>query len=175
MKLRQRTVVAFAVAVCGSCWSAGAGWAQEPGVHVDPSSPAGREYAIPLDSTRSDYTPTPQKKRTTTTPTTRRSVAPRTTTTVEQAPSRPRFGEGVTSQPTVHRARPKSKPHARRPHQRPRPDAASPAPRPPASVPLADTSSTVPTTVVTAAVVGAVMLLALTLAAALRLRRRRTA
>jgi len=31
--------------------------AAEPGVHVDPGSPAGKEYAIPLDQARNDATP----------------------------------------------------------------------------------------------------------------------
>jgi hypothetical protein len=31
-----------------------AAWAQEPGVHSDPDSPAGKEYALPLDSVRRD-------------------------------------------------------------------------------------------------------------------------
>jgi hypothetical protein len=35
----------------------GAAIAAEPGVHIDPGSPAGTEYALPLDQARHDATP----------------------------------------------------------------------------------------------------------------------
>src|SRR3954451_6779017 len=43
-----RAIVAL-VAFAWTLATAGAVAAQEPGVHVDPDSPAGKEYAIPLD------------------------------------------------------------------------------------------------------------------------------
>src|SRR3954453_3633966 len=43
-----RAIVAL-VAFAWTLAAAGAVAAQEPGVHVDPDSPAGKEYAIPLD------------------------------------------------------------------------------------------------------------------------------
>src|SRR3954453_13759387 len=43
-----RAIVAL-VAFAWTFAAAGAGGAQEPGVSLDPESPAGKEYAIPLD------------------------------------------------------------------------------------------------------------------------------
>jgi hypothetical protein len=42
------------IAVCGALGLPGAALAQEPGVHFDPGSPAGKEYAIPLAEGRAE-------------------------------------------------------------------------------------------------------------------------
>jgi len=48
-------LVALGLAIPG----AGAASAQDRGVHVDPDSPAGKEYALPLDSARRDASGSP--------------------------------------------------------------------------------------------------------------------
>jgi hypothetical protein len=42
------------IAVCGTLGLPGAALAQDPGVHFDPGSPAGKEYAIPLAEGRAE-------------------------------------------------------------------------------------------------------------------------
>ena len=51
---RCGTAVAVATFAALSLGLAGAASAAEPGVHVDPGSPAGKEYALPLDQARND-------------------------------------------------------------------------------------------------------------------------
>src|SRR4051794_36826656 len=66
----------------------------EPGVHVDPNSPSGKEYAIPLDDARGKATPKPAKtKAATTNPSTSTAPAQPAPTTTEEAT--PLFGAGI--------------------------------------------------------------------------------
>jgi hypothetical protein len=50
--MRRALVPALAVVLGGAAPTAAS--AAEPGVHVDPGSPAGKEYALPLDQVRRD-------------------------------------------------------------------------------------------------------------------------
>src|SRR3954469_3314415 len=50
--MRRALVPALAVVLGGATPTAAA--AAEPGVHVDPGSPAGKEYALPLDQAKRD-------------------------------------------------------------------------------------------------------------------------
>jgi hypothetical protein len=50
---KSKVSVAF-IAVCGALGLPSAAVAQEPGVHFDPGSPAGKEYAIPLAEGRAE-------------------------------------------------------------------------------------------------------------------------
>ena len=58
MRARTSKLVAL-VAVSLVVPGAGVAGAQDNGVHVDPDSPAGKEYALPLDSARRDAGGTP--------------------------------------------------------------------------------------------------------------------
>src|SRR5687768_11984354 len=42
------------IAICGTLGLPGVSLAQEPGVHFDPGSPSGKEYAIPLAEGRAE-------------------------------------------------------------------------------------------------------------------------
>jgi hypothetical protein len=50
-------IVACALAALGLLMAAGDAMAQSDGVHVDPDTPAGKEYALPLDKARQDVAP----------------------------------------------------------------------------------------------------------------------
>ena len=53
--MHARTSTLVALVVLGAvALGAGVASAQDRGVHVDPDSPAGKEYALPLDSARQD-------------------------------------------------------------------------------------------------------------------------
>jgi len=52
--VRKPKVSVACIAVCGTLGVPGAALAQEPGVHFDPGSPAGKEYAIPLAEGRAE-------------------------------------------------------------------------------------------------------------------------
>jgi hypothetical protein len=150
---------------------ASASAAAQTGVHVDPGSPAGQEYAVPLDAARGGFDggkPKTQTDQRTT------NAAPATPST-PSSPSSPAppttFGVGVTPA----RAKPKPKPKrpalplTRKPEvpQRVVPVA---APR----LPDVDAKSTVSPTAVTGGIVAAVLLLAFAVAAATRRTRRTT-
>ena len=49
-----RVAASIGAALALVCGGTGMAIAQEDGVHVDPDSPAGKEYALPLDSARRD-------------------------------------------------------------------------------------------------------------------------
>src|SRR5215207_7689413 len=53
----SRSLRALLAAVLAMIWLAPAARAQEEGVFVDPGSPTGKEYAIPLDSARRQADP----------------------------------------------------------------------------------------------------------------------
>src|SRR4051794_21479121 len=50
MRFLATLLLGFTLAAAGPALASAA----EPGVHVDPDSPAGKEYAIPIDSVRRD-------------------------------------------------------------------------------------------------------------------------
>jgi hypothetical protein len=52
--LRKPKVSVACIAVCGTLAVPGAALAQDPGVHFDSGSPAGKEYAIPLAEGRAE-------------------------------------------------------------------------------------------------------------------------
>jgi hypothetical protein len=52
--VRKSKVSVVCVAVCGALGLPGAAFAQDPGVHFDSGSPAGKEYAIPLAEGRAE-------------------------------------------------------------------------------------------------------------------------
>jgi hypothetical protein len=52
--VRKSKVSVACIAVCGTLGLPGAALAQDPGVHFDPGSPAGKEYAIPLAEGRAE-------------------------------------------------------------------------------------------------------------------------
>ena len=52
--MRKSKVSVVCIAVCGTMGLPGAASAQDPGVHFDPGSPAGKEYAIPLAEGRAE-------------------------------------------------------------------------------------------------------------------------
>jgi hypothetical protein len=146
---------------------ASASAAAQTGVHVDPGSPAGQEYAVPLNAARGDFDgskPKPKTNQGTT------NVAPATRSN-PSSPTPPAyvFGAGVTPA----RAKPKPKrpalPSSRKPEvpQRVGPVA---APR----LPDVDADSTVSPTVATGGIVAAVLLIALAVAAGTRRTRRTT-
>jgi hypothetical protein len=49
-----RTLCALVVASLGVLLPAGAAYAIDPGIHFDPGSPSGKEYAIPLSQGRAE-------------------------------------------------------------------------------------------------------------------------
>jgi hypothetical protein len=53
-QMRARPAVALAVALAGALAFSAQASALEPGVHVDPGSPAGKEYSIPLSVLRAE-------------------------------------------------------------------------------------------------------------------------
>ena len=52
--MRKPKVSVVCLAVCGALGAPGAAVAQDPGVHFDSGSPAGKEYAIPLAEGRAE-------------------------------------------------------------------------------------------------------------------------
>jgi hypothetical protein len=52
--VRKPKVSVACIAVCGTLGLPGTALAQDPGVHFDPGSPAGKEYAIPLAEGRAE-------------------------------------------------------------------------------------------------------------------------
>jgi hypothetical protein len=52
--VRKSKVSVACIAVCGALGLPGAAFAQDPGVHFDSGSPAGKEYAIPLAEGRAE-------------------------------------------------------------------------------------------------------------------------
>ena len=52
--MRKSKVSLVCIAVCGTMGLPGAAFAQDPGVHFDSGSPAGKEYAIPLAEGRAE-------------------------------------------------------------------------------------------------------------------------
>jgi hypothetical protein len=137
----------------------------QTGVHVDPGSPAGQEYAVPLQAARGDLDagkPKPKTNQRTA------KVAPATRSTPQQpAPPSYVFGTGIT------KAQPKPKRPARTRSHVPRPDVTRPvkvtaAPR----LPDVNADSTVSTTAATGGIVAAVLLIALAVVAVTRRTRR---
>src|SRR6476469_5804208 len=58
--VRQRGGAVWTVVVLGvvmALTAATGAWAQEPGVHIDPGSPTGKEDAVPLSQARGEATP----------------------------------------------------------------------------------------------------------------------
>lgn len=65
----------------------GAAFAQEPGVNVDPDSPSGKEYAIPLDRARGQAAPSASAPQRSSGPSAPAASAPATSTPATSAPS----------------------------------------------------------------------------------------
>jgi hypothetical protein len=165
VSLRQFTVRACFTASCVCALAAPGSAAAQTGVHVDPGSPAGQEYAVPLDAARGGVDSDKPKAQTNQGTT---NAAPATPSSPSPAPPAT-FGAGVT--PAQPKPKPKPKPKAR--SHVPKPDVTRPvkvtaAPR----LPDVDADSTVSPTAVTGGVVAAVLLLAFAVAAATRRTRR---
>ncbi len=158
-------------ASCVMALIASASAAAQTGVHVDPGSPAGQEYAVPLQAARGDFDGGTTKGKTNS-GTTKAAPTPRSTPTptpTTQPSAPPSFGTGII------RAKPKPKRPARTRSNVPKPDVTRPvkvaaAPR----LPDVDADSTVSPTAVTGGIAAAVLLLALAVAAASRRARRTT-
>jgi hypothetical protein len=165
VSLRQFTVRACFTASCVGALAAPGSAAAQTGVHVDPGSPAGQEYAVPLQATRGDFDGGATKRKTNQGNT---NVAPATRSTPAPAPQQsapPSFGTGITKAKPKRPAR--TAPKARK---------AKPAPpaTPVAEPRLRDVSadSTVSTTAATGGIVAAVLLVALAVLAVTRRTRR---
>jgi hypothetical protein len=89
-------VLATVYAACGAA-------AAEPGVHVDPNSPPGKEYALPLESARSDAAGGTATRGTTTAPSPNGGSGGEASGA--NAATTPLFGEGIT-RPRAHPAAP---------------------------------------------------------------------
>jgi hypothetical protein len=125
-----------------------------PGVHVDPGSPAGKEYAIPLEATRRDFGGAP------TNPITGKVTSPGGSTS---AGSRfaALFGAGIAPAPSSTR---RAATHGA--------GRAGAQPSAGGRLPVVKAGSDVSVTATTAGIVAAVLVAALALAAVLRVRRR---
>jgi hypothetical protein len=66
--VRKPKVSVACIAVCGALAAPGAAFAQDPGVHFDSGSPAGKEYAIPLAEGRAEGAGTTNQRAAATTP-----------------------------------------------------------------------------------------------------------
>jgi hypothetical protein len=66
--VRKPKVSVACIVVCSSLSAPGAAFAQDPGVHFDSGSPAGKEYAIPLAEGRAEGAGTTNQRAAATTP-----------------------------------------------------------------------------------------------------------
>jgi hypothetical protein len=66
--VRKPKVSVACIVVCSSLGAPGAAFAQDPGVHFDSGSPAGKEYAIPLAEGRAEGAGTTNQRAAATTP-----------------------------------------------------------------------------------------------------------
>jgi hypothetical protein len=166
VSLRQFTVRACFTASCVCALAAPGSAAAQTGVHVDPGSPAGQEYAVPLDAARGGFDGGKPKAQTHQGST---NAAPATPSSPSSPAPPATFGAGVTPA----RAKPKPKrpalPRTRKPEV---PQRAVPVAAP--RLPDVDADSTVSPTVATGGIVAAVLLIALAVAAGTRRTRRTT-
>ena len=167
VSLRQFTVRACFTATCACALAAPVSAGAQTGVHVDPGSPAGQEYAVPLQAARGDFDGGATKRKTNSGTKKAAPIRRSTPTTTTQSSPPPSFGTGITkAQPKPKRpARPVQK--ARTPKT---PQRATPVAEPRLRDVNAD--STVSTTTATGGIVAAVLLLALAVAAVTRRQRR---
>ena len=167
VSLRQFTVRACFTATCACALAAPVSAGAQTGVHVDPGSPAGQEYAVPLQAARGDFDGGATERKTNS-PTKKAAPIRRSTpTTTTQSSPPPSFGTGIT------KAQPKPTRPARARSNVPKPDVTRPVkvvaePR----LPDVNADSTVSTTAATGGIVAAVLLLALAVAAVTRRQRR---
>jgi hypothetical protein len=168
VSLRQFTVRAGFTATFALALAAPVSAVAQTGVHVDPGSPAGQEYAVPLQATRGDFdggkTKTETNRRTT-------KVAPATrstpATTSQPAPP-PSFGTGITKAETKPKRPARAAPRAGKPKTTHRTTPVEPRLRD------VNADSTVSTTAATGGIVAAVLLIALAVVAVTRRPRRTT-
>jgi hypothetical protein len=172
VSLKQFSVLAGVTASLGMLTAPVSAMAQS-GVHVDPGSPAGSEYAVPIQAARGDFgkqTDKSTKKTTTTHRSSQSSQSSGSSQSYQASQSEPApapFGVGITP------AKPKPRGHAPAPQHVPKPEVTHPVavsaePR----LPDVDAGSTVSPAAMTWGIVGGMLLVALAVVAVTRQPRR---